>query len=485
MEIRQSYSFNQEYIVNILKKNPFFCGSSMSTWQSEPVLFYKNGKQIFPSSDWEFELEKNLNQKFSGIKLKQKIEELPHFFTKEKEYIKRSKELGQSMFRLSLEFGRLCPKSGVFDEKLMKEYVRVLVHLKMQDQEPMLTIQHFTMPLFLVKTNKNGKIIRGAWENPDVLKEFRFYVENVANFLSDKNKIREILIEEKVGEELQNHILDGGLVRYFISINEPIMTVQHGYINGIFPPFRYLDFLSIRKVLMRIISAHDITREVLKEKLKEYNPQIGVSYNWQNIDGFFGKIAHYLMNEMYTDMFERDGSHSDFLGLQYYFRKSFSLFVNHKKREYSDYPGFGDVYPKGILFVLEKMHKIYPKKEIFITEFGFADAEDKRRPYWILETFRYIIEAKKESIPIKSILLWSLVDNFEWHLGMSQKFAPFSEYELEIPLVSSIDGIRTWEVWKSINDIIANPSSNSLGSLQACYERAKIQYESFNHENRK
>jgi beta-glucosidase len=73
------------------------------------------------------------------------------------------------------------------------------------------------------------------------------------------------------------------------------------------------------------------------------------------------------------------------------------------------------------------MHAKYPAKEIFVSEVGFSDKSDGRRPYWILDTARYIIEAKSKGIPIIGVLLWSLVNNFEWELGMSQKFGLFSE----------------------------------------------------------
>lgn len=484
------YDFTAEEVLKALKPNSEsqnieYIGSAVSNWQSEPILYGANGEILPPLSDWGFELDKNIKGQPSGILKNQKAEDMPNFFAKKEDYVNRSEELGQNMFRLSLEFGRLCPDKGQFNEELMADYVRALTLIKARGQEPMLTIQHFTMPKFLLKTDAEDKITQGAWENPDVLKHFRFYIENVTKFLADEDKIRGILSGENFDKQAQDRFLSEGLVHYFTSINEPIMTVQMGYLAGIFPPFKHGKIFSIKSILDKLVEAHDIARSTIKETLGSdlsgrEDPQVGPSYNWQYIDGVFGSVAHKVMNELYTDKFERDGTYSDFLGLQYYFRMTAPFFrTNIKGREYSEYPGFGDMYPEGIFEVLKKMNARYPQKEIFITEFGFPDKSDKRRPYWLLETIRYIIEAKKAGVPVKGMLLWSLVNNLEWHLGMSQKFGLFDENELSEPLVPSKDGIRSWEVWQSAIDAIRNPSEKSLQNLQNCYEKAKEQYDSF------
>jgi beta-glucosidase/6-phospho-beta-glucosidase/beta-galactosidase len=127
-------------------------------------------------------------------------------------------------------------------------------------------------------------------------------------------------------------------------------------------------------------------------------------------------------------------------------------------------------------FLYKEMHGTYPEKQIFVTEFGFSDEKDLRRPYWILETMRYIIEAKKAGVPVKGMLLWSLVNNFEWQLGMDQKFGLFNKSDLKDPLVPSSHGIKSWEAWRVATKAITSPGSESLAELQTCYEAAYKQY---------
>lgn len=458
-----------------------FVGTAISHFQSEPIATDKEGHNLPPASDWEFELWKNLQGKPSGIPNRQHIDDMPHFLELKETYIKRAKDLGQTMFCFSLDFGRLCPQKGVFNEELMAEYVKVLALIRIYEMEPLLTLNHFTMPLFLLDIDSEGKIQKGAWEHPDVLVHFKFFAEQVVAFLKNTEKIKHIFDAEDYDPILCKKLIEGGLVKYAITLNEPAVVALLGYINGTFPPFKKWNFRLSHKVMKVMVKAHDIAYTELK-KLGEGLPenrktQVGVGYTWQYFDGPLGFFAQKI-SEYYTDIFERDGSYSDFLGLHYYFRQSFLFFHwRRKKREYGDQPGFGDIYPLGILKVLEQMHKRYPTKDIFVSEIGFADAKGARRPYWLAHTLKHFIQAKEEGIPIKAILLWSLADNFEWDIGMNvAKFGLFSENQIKKPLLPEEGRLHSWEVWQKATKAMHTPSPEALADLEEYYERAKNRY---------
>jgi beta-glucosidase/6-phospho-beta-glucosidase/beta-galactosidase len=452
-----------------------YMGSAISAFQAHPIL--SGDTLAAPRSDWEFELQKCLaggQSKIKGCKGK-----LPTFFDKKLLYLTRSSNLGENMFRFSLEMGRLCPKPGEFDEGHMAENVKVLATIKAFGQEPMLTVNHFTMPRFLTSIDKKGAITAGAWEHPEALAHIAFYIERVAEFLNDKDKIRDILERGGFAKSLQDKLIAEGLVKYFMSINEPFTVLENGYFFGVFPPFRSLRLRAIAtSILPRMVAAHDIIRETLK---RHGDAEVGVGYNWNYMDGFGGQFLHELLDVKITDNFERDGSHSDFLTLQYYFRLTLPFAGMHREgRDYSDHPFFGDIYPEGIYNMLMGIHAAYPEKKVFITEIGFADASDKRRPYWILETIRYVLQAKEQGVPVESVLLWSLVNNFEWNHGMNMKFGLFAEKELSNPLTASdpMSGtIRSWEAWEAAVYFHREPRESSKSLLDACYARAKAQYD--------
>ena len=96
--------------------------------------------------------------------------------------------------------------------------------------------------------------------------------------------------------------------------------------------------------------------------------QVGIGHSWQYFDGTFGGILHRFGNEYSFKRFERNGLYSDFLGLHYYFRFTASVFNwDFKSRDFSNRPDFGDVYPPGILSVLERMHTVHPSKNIIVS----------------------------------------------------------------------------------------------------------------------
>ncbi|MGP8217005.1 MAG: family 1 glycosylhydrolase [Bacteroidia bacterium] len=476
----QDFDFSSAEILELLQRKKIqFVGTATSDFQADPFTYDENGNPLI-TTDWELELMKNLQGKESGIIPKQSRHELPSFFTHKELYVKRSLEIGQNMFRFSLDFGRLCPKQGDFNLALMAEYVKVLAHIKANGQEPMLTIYHWPMPCFLLKTANDGKIEAGGWENPEVIKHYRFYVENVIRFLADEKLVRKALEEEKFDKKFCDRIIAGGLVQYFISVNEPESVLLPGYLAGVFPPYKKGRLDLIYKVLGRLVEAHDITINCIKDglwKMGNPSPKVGVAHAWPYFDGMLGDFAHTLINKGIANKFERTGEQTDFLALQYYFRMSVPTFSRTNKL-YGEHPHFSEIYPKGILENLKKMHKQYPKKEIFISEFGFSETEGQQRPYLSMETVRYIFEALKQNIPIKGILLWSMVNNMEWAWGMQQRFGLFDEHELKKPLQYSEAGsVKGWEAWQAVANAITNPCTETLGKLQSHYETAKNQFE--------
>jgi beta-glucosidase len=446
-----------------------YVGSATSHFQAEPLIYDTQGRPLI-TSDWELELQKNLKREPNHIKGFQSPEEFPHFLGKKENYIKRSSELGENMFRFSLDFPRLCPKEGEFNAKLMEDYVRTLALIRAHGGEPMLTLYHWPMPRSLLEMGRSGNIKAGAWENPSVIKHFRFYVRSVFGFLDNKDNLKKAFDGITLDKATKESLLGESLVRYFISINEPINVLAPNYLIGIYPPFKKWRFDVVPRVFRRLVEANDIAFE----EIKKSGGMVGVTHPWQYFDGWLGGPIRFL-NEWVTKQFERNGSYSDFMGLQYYARRTVPSFRG-RDGGYSDNPYFGDVYPEGILRVLERMHALYPKKKIFITEFGFSDRSDKRRPHWILETTRYILEAVRKKIPVEAVLLWSLVNNFEWNLGMDQKFGLFDERELEIPPVRERGTIRSWEAWIVAVSAMRSSSRTSLREFESCRERARVQY---------
>ena len=79
-----------------------------------------------------------------------------------------------------------------------------------------------------------------------------------------------------------------------------------------------------------------------------------------------------------------------------------------------------ELYPEAIYFVLKDLKKY--NKPIYITENGLADAQDKKRKWFIEEIFKNVAKAIKEDVDVRGYFYWSLLDNFEWNKGFWPRF---------------------------------------------------------------
>ncbi len=82
------------------------------------------------------------------------------------------------------------------------------------------------------------------------------------------------------------------------------------------------------------------------------------------------------------------------------------------------------IYPQGLYQVVKDIWEKY-KIPIIITENGIADGNDSKRSRFILDHLSWLAQAIKEGVNVKGYFHWSLIDNFEWHLGRHPKFGLF------------------------------------------------------------
>ena len=298
------------------------------------------------------------------------------------------KKLNQNVFRLSIEWARIEPIQGRFDEKEIIHYKKIVQALRKRNIEPFVTLQHFTLPKWLAD---QGGIL---YDRCPAL--FEKYVEKVLPVFS-------------------------GLVKYWITVNEPLVLSSSSYFVGVFPPNKK----SLSKTLTAInnmakmhVRAYDVIKKI------DGKAQVGLAKN--NIyfsphrDNFFNRIlvkaAKWWWNERFFGLIQNK---QDFIGLNYYFRQEIGF--------QGSYLGIGsrsdrgwELYPEGIYYLLKNLKKY--NKPIIITENGLADKDDKKRSKYIQEILLNIHRAIEEGVDVRGYLHWSFMDNFEWEDGFKWKF---------------------------------------------------------------
>jgi beta-glucosidase len=122
----------------------------------------------------------------------------------------------------------------------------------------------------------------------------------------------------------------------------------------------------------------------------------------------------------------------DYLGLNYYTMETISFNLRDRKEVFthSEFPTDADVsankfianIPQGLFDSIKWAVHLYPNLPILITENGIEDNDDHMRPRYIAQHIHQVWRAVNFSWPVKGYFHWSLVDNFEWERGWTQRF---------------------------------------------------------------
>ncbi|MDT8304330.1 MAG: family 1 glycosylhydrolase [Anaerolineae bacterium] len=320
--------------------------------------------------------------------------------------------MGTNAHRLSLEWSRIEPEPSAFDEAALGRYREILEGLHERGMQPMVTLHHFSNPLWLVE--------KGDFAAEIVVDYFRRYVEHVVESLGD-------------------------LVAQWVTINEPMVYLLARYLEGSFPAPARRGWRVLPGVFANLLRCHAAAYEAIKAHYPA--APVGVAKNMivfepppqgNRLDAWWAARISSLFNErwmeaMATGRLRRPlGSGRirgledsfDFVGINYYTR-FYTRFGRLYEREWgpdavvSD-GNYGEVYPAGLFTVIKRSLRY--QKPIFITENGVPDAADRLRPGFLLTHLREVWRAISFNWPVMGYYHWSLVDNFEWERGWTQRF---------------------------------------------------------------
>ncbi|MDO8668659.1 MAG: glycoside hydrolase family 1 protein [bacterium] len=305
------------------------------------------------------------------------------------------KGLNCGAYRMGLEWARIEPKPGKFDQTEIEHYRKVLTAAKKRNLKVVLTLWHWTNPIWLAA--------EGGWANKKAVEYFARFVKLITGEL-------------------------GSQVDYWVTINEPMVAIANGYVTGKFPPNKKNIWQAL-KVYNNLVKAHQAGYEIIYKKFPK--AQVGLTmlanyfepaHRWNLIEVFFAKIANHCWNDRFVKKLKNQ---FDFLGLDYYFHDRIIWHPPFKKNLNKATTDLGwEIYPAGILEVLKNYSKF--KKPLFIMENGLADQSDLKRAKFITDHLKYVHEAISQGVDVRGYFYWSLIDNFEWAEGFKPKFGLYS-----------------------------------------------------------
>lgn len=311
-----------------------------------------------------------------------------------------SAKLNHNAHRLSIEWSRIEPEEGVWSWDEIDHYREVLKALQKRKIKVMLTLHHFTNPIWLAK--------KGGWTNSQTPALFARYAEFVAEHL-------------------------GEYVFGWITINEPMIYLSQSYVVAVWPPQDRSYFKAFR-VFRNMVKGHRLAYKEIQAEMKKQNRQarVGiaqnmvslVSYKNKFLDWVYVRISELVWNELFLN---KTKQYHDFIGVNYYLHQRVRrgegggfIFVDVRKehRESSDL-GW-EVFAPGLFDVLVDLQKY--KKPIYITENGIATVNDDKRTRFIVAHLKEVYHAIQSGVDIRGYFYWSLLDNFEWQLGFEPRF---------------------------------------------------------------
>jgi beta-glucosidase len=329
----------------------------------------------------------------------------------------RAAESGQNAHRLSVEWSRIQPAPDRWDENALDRYREIVRGLVTRNMTPMVTLHHFSDPLWISEN--------GGWENPETPVRFAPFVRKVVEALQEYTSL-------------------------WVTVNEPNVLAASAYSMGVFPPGKQ-DLRAAILAMTNLVRAHAAAYRVIHEL--QPTARVGIACQYR---GFIparagnplDRMAARLQSRIFNDVIpqalasgelrlpfqriripEARGT-QDFVGINYYTqdRVAFDLSASGElfgRRSFLpdadlSETGFIANCPEGIYQAIDWGRQF--NLPILITENGVEDAADSLRPRYLIQHLHQVWRACNFNFPVKGYFHWSLVDNFEWERGWTQRF---------------------------------------------------------------
>jgi beta-glucosidase len=353
------------------------------------------------------------------------------------------KKMGLQAYRFSIAWPRVLPSGrGKVNQKGLDFYSKLVDGLLAADIIPFVTLYHWDLPQALQD--------EGGWEVRSTAEAFVEYTEAVSKSLGDR-------------------------VKNWITHNEPAVVVWCGFDNGEHAP-GFKDMQKAIPVSHHVLLSHGWSVPVIRRNSP--NSEVGITLNvgwrvpasnstadleaarmaegkWTRwfSDPLYGRgypadiVADFERQDALPDMnFVKNGDMKaisapmDFLGVNYYSREVIrsgaadnepqTVFAKPKTPENWTEMNW-EIFAPGLTGVLSRLYFDYKPLKLYVTENGASYStgpdengrvKDDLRTEYLRTHIAAVHRAIEAGVPMAGYFAWSLMDNFEWGFGYSQRF---------------------------------------------------------------
>lgn len=314
--------------------------------------------------------------------------------------------LGFNTYRLGVEWARIEPSEGFFSNAELDHYARVLEACRARGLKPIVTLNHFTTPLWFAQ--------RGGFEVADAPALFARFCRKVVERLGPL--MHRVTTFNEANIRLLVDLMPG--IQAVIPVVKAAITAAAKATDS--PRFSRLAYADPAIVTPIMIEAHRRAYDAIKQARPSL--PVGITLTTQDIQSDDPKLVELYQRRLYGDWVEVARTHADFFGVQTYTR-----FVVDEHGVKAPPPGAEltlsgyEFYPQALANTIRWAHAAIGKP-IYVTENGVAMADDARRIAFIDQALAGLRQCLDEGIPVHSYLYWSLLDNFEWTSGYGVPF---------------------------------------------------------------
>lgn len=372
------------------KTGAFWWGTSTASYQNEDRGVAKNSPYYF-KTDWDVFSEEG--------HIPPKGEDATFSWSRFDKDVAALKKLGVNHYRFGVEWGRVEPQPGVFNEAAIAQYVGMARKLRAAGIEPVVTLWHFTFPSWLYDTKAK---VRSNFLHPDVESAWRGYVTRMVGALSP-------------------------YVKTFVPQNEPNGALYIGYFGGHWPPGLLLTPGALKKASDVAVRMFRNAAEIIRESRKDAIV-IGIYSipNWRkNRLQDPTQFVYNMMQRQNFDHLDRVADVVDLIGVNYYYSQDASVirFVKRPAGELtSNYTQNGwEIDPEGFYKTLMTVSNRYAKP-ILVSENGIGTQSEQKKIRYFREHINQMRRAMNDGADVRGYFPWTLIDNYEWAEGYGANF---------------------------------------------------------------
>jgi beta-glucosidase len=357
-----------------------------------------------------------------------------------KDDVQLMKALGVKTYRFSIAWPRVFPQgAGAPNPKGLDFYSRLVDELLANGIQPFATLYHWDLPQAL-----QDRV--GGWESRETSEAFATYAGHVAERLTDR-------------------------VKHVFTINEFGAFVELGYNNGIHAPGLKLPPARFNQTRHHAVLGHGLAVQAIRARGRA-GTKIGLAENMLICVPVMETAEHIaaaeratrVLNAAYMTVIQEGkyideylahagadapkftpadlkaiGSPLDFVGINIYTPMyvradaspaGFAVVPHPKSFPHMASPWLF-VGPEALYWGPRHVAKLWKATEIYITENGCSSSDepsadgrvyDTDRVMYLRNYLSHLQRATSEGVPVRGYFLWSLMDNFEWADGYTNRF---------------------------------------------------------------